>query len=68
MFVASKAKIAFSQIKWCTTKKWYLKMFPLRGQESKKKAWGECIVAIDEVNQRLNKQKSTYKRRLLVRM
>lgn len=34
-----------------------LKMYPLEAQETEKGAWNACVVAIDEVNRRLKKQK-----------
>ena len=32
------------------------KMYPLESQETEKSTWNACVVAIDEVNRRLNKK------------
>ena len=50
--VLDPVKVAFMILKKVT-----FQQYPLKSDESEKKAWKKCVTFIDEVNRRLNQNK-----------
>ena len=55
--VNGKNKKQLDPMKIAFVRKVTFQQYPLKGEESEKKAWGSCVEAIDEANRRLNRTK-----------
>ena len=53
----TRGKLQLDSAKVAFIKRVAFQQFPLKGEERAKKAWSDCIEAIDEANRRLNRKK-----------
>ena len=53
----TRGKLQLDSAKVTFIKRVAFQQFPLKGEERAKKAWSDCIEAIDEANRRLNRKK-----------